>query len=213
MIFYGYFRSSAAYRCRIAFNLLGLSPEMRYVHLTKNGGEQRGDAFTQVNPQQLVPALDVDGQILTQSLAIIEYVNEMNGGSLLGDTPMLRAQIRAFAQIIACDIHPLQNLRVLQFISAEYNQTEQAQKDAWCQKWLGDGLAACEVIAQRHQGPFVFGDTPTLADICLVPQMFSAKRFHVDTRDMPRLTAIMDHAHSLPAFAKAAPSQQPDAEV
>lgn len=212
MIFYGYFRSSAAYRCRIAFNLLGIQPMMRYVHLTRNGGEQHEENYRRINPQKLVPALAIDGQIITQSLAIIEYLNDMHGGNLLGNTPMEKAQIQAFSQIIACDIHPLQNLRVLQYISSEFDQKEQSQKDRWCQKWLGDGLAACEEIASRYEGQFLFGDTPSLADICLIPQMFSVKRFHVDTSKMPRLNAIMDKAQSMPAFVNAAPSNQPDSE-
>ncbi len=210
MIFYGYFRSSAAYRCRIAFNLLGVEPETRYVHLAK--GEQREAEFAKINPQKLVPALEVDGQIITQSLAIIEYLNTVNNGSLLGATAMERAQIQSFSQIIACDIHPLQNLRVLQYIAAEFGQSEQAQKDKWCQKWLADGLAACEEIASRSSGKFVFGNAPSMADIFLVPQMFSAERFHVDTSNMPRLNAIMEACQALPEFANAAPSKQPDAE-
>lgn len=212
MTFYGYFRSSAAYRCRIAFNLLGVKPEHRFVHLSRNGGEQKGAEFAAINPQKLVPALEVDGQIITQSLAIIEYLDEINNGNLLGNTPMERAQIRAFSQIIACDIHPLQNLRVLQYIAAEYGQTEQADKDKWCQKWLGDGLAACEAIARRQNGKFTFGDMPSLADICLIPQMFSAKRFNVDTSKLVRLHEIFENAQAMPEFASAAPQHQPDAE-
>ncbi len=214
MIFYGYFRSSAAYRCRIAFNLLGVKPEEQYVHLVRNGGEQRKPEFARINPQKLVPALDVDGKIITQSLAIIEYLNEIHGGNLLGSDPMQRARVRAFSQIIACDIHPLQNLRVLQYIASEFGQTEQSQKDAWCQKWLGDGLAACEEIAiqEEHGGRFVFGDEPGLADICLVPQIFSAHRFNVDLANMPRLRAIFDNCQQLNEFAQAAPANQPDAE-
>lgn len=212
MIFYGYFRSSAAYRCRIAFHLLNIQPEMRYIHLTKNGGEQRTEEFAEINPQKLVPALDVDGEILTQSLAIIEYLNTEFGGNLLGSSAKERARIQGFSQIIACDIHPLQNLRVLQYIASEYGQSEQAQKDAWCQKWLGDGLEACEAIAKRYQGQFLFGDEPSLADICLIPQIFSAQRFHVPLERFPRLMAVYETAQSLPAFRDAAPAHQADKE-
>ncbi len=212
MIFYGYFRSSAAYRCRIAFNLLGLKPHEQYVHLTRDGGQQHGEEFRKINPQKLVPALVVDDAVITQSLAIIEYLNEIEDGNLMGASALERAQIRAFAQIIACDIHPLQNLRVLQYIASHYGQREEAQRDAWCQKWLGDGLAACEIIAQKSKGQFVFGETPSLADICLIPQIFSAKRFHVDTSAMPRLMEIYENAQQLAAFADAAPSKQADAE-
>lgn len=210
MIYYDYYRSSAAYRCRIAFNLLGVTPEVRSVHLAK--GEQSSDAYAAINPQKLVPALDVDGVILTQSLAIIQYLNETEEGQLLGISAIERAQIRSFADIIACDIHPLQNLRVLQYIEREYGQSEQTQKDKWCQKWLGDGLSACEVIAQKHRaGSFVFGNNPTLADIFLIPQLFSAQRFNVDLKAMPRLIEIYNHCQTLPEFINAAPYNQPDA--
>ena len=212
MILYGYFRSSSAWRCRIALNLLGVDPERRYVHLTRDGGEQRTEGYAAVNPQKLVPALEVDGGTITQSLAIIEYLDEVHGGNLVGSTPMERADIRGFSQIIACDIQPLQNLRVLQYIAAEYGQSETGQRDAWCRKWLGDGLAACEAIARRGSGRFAFGDAPTMADICLVPQMASADRFAVDTEGFPRLREIAAACGEMPEFADAAPASQPDAE-
>lgn len=212
MIFYGYFRSSAAYRCRIAFNLLKIAPETRYIHLTRNGGEQKTADYAKINPQKLVPALEVEGEVLTQSLAIIEYLNAEYSGNLLGKSNLERARIQGFSQIIACDIHPLQNLRVLQYLAAEYDQTEQAQKDAWCQKWLGDGLAACETIAQRYDGKFLFGDEPSMADICLIPQIFSAKRFHVPLEGLPRLMAVFEEAQTRPEFRDAAPENQPDKE-
>ncbi len=214
MILYGYFRSSAAYRCRIACNLLGVSPEMRSIHLVRNGGEQKSELFTRINPQQLVPALEVDGQIITQSLAIIEYLNEIHNGNLLGDDAMMRSQIRAFSQIIACDIHPLQNLRVLQYIAHEFGQKQQTQKEKWCQKWLGDGLQACEAMAtkQQHDGDFVFGKQPSLADICLIPQIFSAYRFQVDMKLYPRLLEIYKKTQEIQSFTDAVPEKQPDAE-
>lgn len=206
MIFYGYFRSSAAYRCRIAFNLLGQSPNERYVHL--RDGAQKQAAFSQINPQKLVPALEIDGEVITQSLAIIEYLNERFEGSLLGQSVIDRAHIRAFAQILACDTHPLQNLRVLNYIGAEYVQ----DKSKWAAHWIAEGLGACEVIAERHEGPCVFGGTPSLADICLIPQLYNARRFGVDLSALPRLVAIESHCLGLDAFARAAPEVQPDAE-
>lgn len=210
MIFHGYFRSSAAYRCRIAFNLKGVTPEFRPVHLRR--GEQRSGAYLAHNPQGLVPALEVDGDVLTQSLAIIEWLDETySAPPLLPSDRMQRAKARAFAQIIACDIHPLQNLRVLKYLSSEYGQ-DQAGLDKWCQRWIGDGLAACEELVAGRKGAFCFGDEPGLADICLVPQFFSAARFGVDTSTMPGLTEIYDACLQLPAFADAHPSRQPDAE-
>lgn len=214
MIFHGYFRSSAAWRCRIAFNLKGVAvAETRFVHLRR--GEQRAPDYLARNPQGLLPALELDdGTTLTQSLAIIEWLEETRSEPpLLPADPERRALVRGFAQIIASDIHPLQNLRVLQYLRDELGQ-EQAGLDAWCARWLGDGLAACEVLAARHGGGrFCFGDTPGLADICLVPQLASADRFGVDTSAMPRLREIAAACAGLPAFADAAPGRQPDAEI
>lgn len=213
MIFHGYFRSSAAYRCRIGFNLKTVQPEMRYVHLRH--GAQKAEAFTAINPQALVPALEVDGAVLTQSLAILEWLDETHPEpALLPSDPLARAQVRAFAQIIACDIHPLQNLRVLSYLKAELGQ-DQSGVDTWCRRWLGDGMAACEALLQRqsHGGDFCFGTTPGLADICLVPQVFSCHRFGVDLAPMPRLRAVFEACQALPAFADAAPSAQPDFEA
>ena len=210
MIFYGYFRSSAAYRCRIAFHLLNLQPREEYVQL--RDGAQQSPEFRQKNPHKLVPVLEAQGEVITQSLAIIEYVNELQNGPLLGNTPIMRAHIRAFAMGIACDIHPLQNLRVLHFIASEYGQTSPEQKSQWARKWIEDGLLACEEIAQKSNSAFIFGDQPSLADICLIPQLYNARRFRVDLDQMPRLCAIDSHCQSLEAFAKAAPEQQPDRE-
>lgn len=214
MIFHGYYRSSAAWRCRIAFNLKGFAPdELRYVHLRK--GEQRAGGYLDLNPQGLVPALELDdGTTLTQSMAIIEWLDETQAGpALLPADPVGKALVRGFAQAICCDIHPLQNLRVLAYLRNELAQ-EQAGVDDWCRRWLGDGLAACEALAARHAGGrFTFGDAPGLADICLVPQMGSADRFGVDTSAMPRLREITAACLALPAFGDAAPGQQPDAEA
>ena len=215
MRFYGYFRSSAAYRCRIAFNLKRLNPEFVPVHLVRGGGEQKSETYRSINPQMLVPAL-VDGDLtLTQSLAIVEWLDETYPSPpLRPDDPFLRAKTRAFAYAIACDIHPLQNLRVLSYLRAEYGQ-DQDGVERWCQRWLGEGLAACEALLAREpqRGPFCFGETPGLAEICLVPQLFSARRFKVPLDGMPRLLEIDAACAALPAFADAHPSRQPDAEA
>lgn len=214
MIFYGYFRSSAAYRCRIAFNLKGIDPQRRHVHLTRDGGEQKMAAYRALNPQGLVPAVRLDdGTVLTQSLAIIEWLEETYPNPpLLPRDHLARAHVRAFAQIISCDIHPLQNLRVLNHLRTVFGQ-DQAGVERWCQRWLSDGLAACEALVADGQGRFCFGETPTLADICLIPQLFSADRFKVDLTSMPRLRAIRAVCEAMPAFANAHPMQQPDADV
>ncbi|MGL4496292.1 MAG: maleylacetoacetate isomerase [Beijerinckiaceae bacterium] len=213
MIFYGYFRSSAAYRCRIAFNLKGLEPETVFVHLRK--GEQRGVAFLGVNPQGLVPALEEGGQILTQSLAIIEWLDETHPHPpLLPNDPWARAQCRALALSIACDIHPLQNLRVLDYLRSHFGQ-DQAGVDAWCRRWIESGLAAFEAQLNRlgSAGAFCFGDQPTLADLCLIPQIFSAARFGADIGGLATLQRISASAQAHPAFIAAHPSRQPDTEA
>ncbi|MDP5306632.1 maleylacetoacetate isomerase [Paracoccus spongiarum] len=212
MRFYGYFRSSSAYRCRIAFNLKGLAPEVVTVNLRDKA--HRDDAFLAMNPQGLVPVLDTGTARLTQSLAIIEWLDETQAGArLLPDDATARAEVRAFAQIIACEVHPLQNLRVLNYIKAHHGQ-DQDGAGAWCRHWIAEGLAACEAIAaaQDHRGAFAFGDRPGLADICLVPQMFSADRFGLATDAYPRLRAIRAACEALPAFAEAHPARQPDAQ-
>lgn len=213
MKFYDYFRSSSAYRCRIAFNLKGVAPEQVFVHLRKNGGQQKSPEYRALNPQAMVPAL-VDGELrLTQSLAIIEWLNETRPEPpLLPEDAGLKAQVRSFSLAIACDVHPLQNLRVLEYLKTELG-AEQAALDAWCRHWIGDGLAACEaLVARRPSTRFAFADTPTLADICLTPQIFSAARFGVDLSLMPRLRDIHAACQAHPAFAAAHPARQPDAE-
>ncbi|MFZ2103439.1 MAG: maleylacetoacetate isomerase, partial [Oricola sp.] len=183
------------------------------VHLVNEGGQHRKPEYRALNPQMLVPTLEKDGLTIGQSMAILEWLDETYPEpSFLPGTADERARIRAFADIIACDIHPLQNLRVLQYLRAEYGQ-DQAGTDTWCQRWIGDGLAACEVLLQKRQKPaeFCFGDTPGLADICLVPQVFSAQRFGVDLTDMPLVRAVHEACEALPAFADAHPSKQPDA--
>lgn len=211
---HGYFRSSSAYRLRIALNLKGVAHDFTSVHLRRGGGEQKSPAFRALNPQALVPALEADGLVLTQSLAIVEWLDEAYPDpALLPADKDLRAQVRAFAQVIACDVHPLQNLRVLDYLEQQFG-ADQAVKDAWCQRWIGDGLEACEALLakQTHGGAFCFGDTPGLADICLVPQVFSAARFKLDISHLTRVNAVYDACQRLTAFADAAPGLQPDAE-
>ena len=213
MIFYGYFRSSSAWRCRIAFNLKGLEYESRPVHLRR--GEQRAQAFLGLNPHGLVPSLVVGDLVLNQSLAIIEWLDETYPEvRLIPQDTDLRARVRAFALDIAADIHPLQNVRVLKHLEKRFG-ADQATKDAWCGEWLASGLQACEDIARRqtHGGAFVFGDTPSLADICLIPQLASADRFHVDIARLTRLAEIRAACQSLPAFADAVQMMQSDAET
>lgn len=217
--FYGYFRSSSSYRCRIAFNLKGIGYEFCPVHL-KNGA-QHSDSFAALNPQKILPALITEkGDVLTQSLAILEWLDETQPGApIMSRDPIVRAHERAFAQSIACEIHPLQNLRVLQYLKAELNATA-AQSSAWLARWLGDGLAASEALVRKNGGDhaFCFGDEPGLADICLVPQMFSAQRFGVDISKLSRLNEIYQNCETytnsagIAAFADAAPAQQPDYE-
>ena len=213
MKFYGYFRSSAAYRCRIAFNLKGLQPEFASIHLRE--GKQRAPDFLKLNPQGLVPALEVDGRILTQSLAIIEWLDETHPKpAFLPVDALDRAHVRALALSIAADIHPLQNLRVLKHLKTEYGQ-DQAGLDRWCRHWIEGGLAAFEagLVNSGRSDAFCFGDTPGLADICLVPQMFSAARFGADVSNLKTLQRIMKTCEAHPAFAHAHPSVQPDAEA
>lgn len=212
--FYGYFRSSSAYRCRIAFNLKGIETDFVSVHLRKGGGQQKTPDYRARNPQALVPTLEEGAFTLTQSLAIIEWLDETQPGpKLLPEEANLRAEVRAFAQVIACDVHPLQNLRVLDYLKAEFG-ADQAALDAWCGRWITDGLVACEaLLARRAPTTFCFGESPTLADICLIPQVFSAGRFGVSLEAMPRLRAVAAACEALPAFAAAAPKAQPDWEA
>jgi maleylpyruvate isomerase len=213
MRLYGYFRSSSAYRTRIALNLKGLSYELIPIHLRRNGGEQKRPDYLRINPQGLVPVIDSDGFLLSQSLAIIEWLDESYPEiPLVPADANVRAQVRAFSQIIACDIHPLQNLRVLEYLKNEFGQGQEAV-DRWCQRWIDDGLRACEAfLAERPLTTYAFGATPTLADICLVPQVFSAQRFGVALDSMPRVVSVFEACSKLEAFAKAHPSRQPDAE-
>jgi maleylpyruvate isomerase len=210
MILWGYWRSSAAYRVRIALNLKGLAAEHRFRHLRK--GEQRAEEFLALNPQGLLPALVLeDGAVLTQSLAICEYLEEIRPEpALLPREPVARARVRAFAQAIAAEIHAVQNLKVLNRVKALGHGQDVA--NAWAHDVIAEGLMACEALVRDQPGPFCFGATPGLADIALIPQLYNAQRFDVALGPMPRLRAVEAACQALPAFAEAAPERQPDAE-
>jgi maleylpyruvate isomerase len=209
MILHGYFRSSAAWRVRIALHLKGLTVENQFQHLRK--GEQLSTEYRAVNPQGLVPSLILDdGTVLTQSLAICEYLDEQYPDpALLPSDPVSRAWVRAFAQVIACDIHPVQNLRVLKALLARGQTPDETQ--GWARDVISGGFDALETLLAGQSGPFAFGETPGLADLCLVPQMANARRFDVPLR-WPRLAAIEAACLALPAFAETHPDRQPDAE-
>jgi maleylacetoacetate isomerase len=208
---YTYFRSSAAYRVRIALNLKGQAYEAVPIHLTKDGGVQHGATFRAVNPHGRVPALTLDdGETITQSLAIIEYLDEVHPNPpLLPSDPVGRAKVRALADLIACDIHPLNNLISLQYLKRELKH-EQAEIDAWYHHWILQGFAALE--AMLKPGPYSYGGSVTLADICLVPQVFNARRLKVPLDKFPKIVAVDAACLKLPAFDKAQPENQPDAE-
>lgn len=212
MKLYSYFRSSAAYRVRIALNLKKLPHETAYIHLLKDGGEQRSAAYAALNPQKLVPSLETEEGVFTQSLAIIEYLEEVSPEiPLLPTDPAGRARVRTIAQLIACDIHPLNNLRVLQYLQQHLGAGE-AVKNAWYIHWITEGFDALEQLLQSPQtGRFCHGDSPTLADCCLVPQVYNARRFHMDLSPYPTLSRISAECETLPAFAAAAPENQADA--
>jgi maleylacetoacetate isomerase len=210
MILYDYFRSSAAYRLRIALNLKGLEAERRSVHLRK--GEQRGSHYLAVNPQGLIPTL-LDGELtLTQSLAIIEYLDEIHPEPpLLPRAPAERAWVRSIALAIACDIHPLNNTRVLQYLEKTL-QLDEGARDEWYRHWIRLGFAAIEKRLAERSGRFAFGDSPTLADICIVPQVANASRVKLSMDPYPRLKAVNEACLAHPAFDAAQPAKQLDAE-
>ncbi|MFL6651359.1 MAG: maleylacetoacetate isomerase [Sulfurifustaceae bacterium] len=208
------FRSSASYRVRIALNLKGLDYEYRPVHLSRNGGEQFTAEFRAMNPQSLVPVLQDGERFLTQSLAIIEYLDETHPQPpLLPREPVARARVRALALAIACDMHPINNLRTLNYLTKQLGVSEDA-KNAWYRHWVALGFQALEaqLAGSRETGAFCHGDTPGLADCCLIPQLFNARRFQCDISAYPTLLRIEQNCNALPAFQRAAPGQQPDAE-
>lgn len=209
MILHGYFRSTASWRVRIALNLKGLVAEQVFHHLRK--GEQRAPDYLALNPQGLLPTLITDdGAVLTQSLAICEYLDELHPEpALLPADPLERARVRAVAQVVACDIHPVQNLKVLQNLR-ELGLAEETVQ-AWAANVIEEGLDAVDRLLADNPGPFAFGDKPTLADILIVPQLGNARRFNVDLR-WPRLLEIEAACLQLDAFKSAAPGAQPDAE-
>jgi maleylpyruvate isomerase len=212
MKLYTYFRSSAAFRVRIALNLKGLAYETAFVHLAK--GEHRGPDYGAVNPQALLPTLEDDGKRITQSLAIIEYLDETRPKPpLLPQDPLGRARVRSLAMLIASEIHPVNNLRVLQHLKRTLGQNEDGV-NAWYRHWIADGMAKFEADLTKGKtaGKFCYGDMPTMVDCCLVPQIFNAQRYQCDVALYPASMRIFAECMKLDAFNRAQPSNQPDAE-
>lgn len=209
-ILYSYWRSSAAYRVRIALNLKGIAYETRPVHLVANGGEQHSEAYKSLNPQELVPTL-IDGMaVLTQSLAIMEYLEETRPEPpLLPADPLGRARVRALAQAVAVDMHPIGNLRVLKALGKQFNASQE-QKVAWSTHWITVCFDALEAMLAGQGGRFCHGDAPTMADACLVPQVYNARRWDMDLGKYPAITRIDAACAAMDAFARAAPEAQPD---
>jgi maleylpyruvate isomerase len=208
---YSYFRSSAAYRVRIALNLKGIPYEMAAIHLTKDGGHQHTPEFRAINPQARVPALELsNGEVLTQSLAIIEYLDEIHPDPpLLPPDAIGRAKARAIAQMIACDIHPLNNLIALQYLKRQLKH-DQTEIDTWYHHWINEGFSALE--SMLDPAPYACGTRVTVGDICLVPQVANARRLKVPLEKFPKIVAVDAACQKLPAFEKARPESQPDAE-
>ena len=211
MKLYSYFRSSAAYRVRIALNLKGLAYDMVSIHLTKEGGRQSSPEYRAINPQMRVPSLELaDGTVLIQSLAIINYLDEMHPEPrLLPPDPIARAQARGIAEIIACDIHPLDNLAPLKYLKNPLGH-DQAAIDAWYHHWVIVGFDAIEAMIKP--APYAMGGAVTIADVCLVPQMFNARRLKVPLDKYPKIVAVDAASRKLAAFERARPENQPDAE-
>jgi maleylacetoacetate isomerase len=213
LVLYSYWRSSAAYRVRIGLNLKRLAYDLVPVHLVRDGGEQRAAAYREINPQQLVPVLQHGQRKLSQSLAILEYLDEVwPEHALLPATARGRQRVRALAQLVACDIHPLNNLRVLQYLDNEWS-VPQAERDAWARHWMAEGFGAFEQLLADNPATSEFcdGQAPTIADCCLVPQLYNARRFGLDLTPYPTLVRIEAACLALPAFDAARPERQPDA--
>ena len=205
-ILYDYFRSSAAYRVRIALNLKGVDYESRQVDL--RSGEQRSEEYRALNPQGLVPMLEIDGHRLTQSVAIINYLDlRYPNQPLIPASAAERAHVVAMAMAIACDIHPLNNLRVLNYLKSEFGHSQE-EADAWYTHWINEGLPALEAMAKPQAGAFLFGNGPTGADVLLIPQLYNARRFKVAVDDYPTLLRAEENANKLEAFAAAHPDRQ-----
>lgn len=214
MKLYTYFRSSAAFRVRIALNFKGIAYESIPKHLLRQGGEHQKTDYLAANPQGLIPALDDDGAVIGQSLAIVEYLEEkFPQPPLLPGNAVDRARIRAMALGIACEVHPMQNLRVTNFLSQQFGHSD-PEVDRWRIHWISEGFRVFEELVKRHSddGLHCYGTSVTMADVFLLPQMFSARRFKCDVSQYPALVKICGHLETLPAFAQAKPDMQPDAE-
>ena len=214
MKLYTYYRSSAAFRVRIALNLKGVSYEAIPVHLLRNGGEQHAQNYRALNPMAVVPTLITDTSTLVESMAIIEWLDETQPGpGLMPHDADGRARVRALAQAVACEIHPLNNTRVLNYLTGDLGLSEE-QKNRWYRHWVERGLAAVEAMLanDRRTGNFCHGDAPTMADCCLVPQVFNARRYNCSLAEMPTINRIVAYCETLPAFQRAMPANQPDAE-
>lgn len=213
-VLYGYFRSSAAFRARIALNLKGIKPRLEFIHLLKDGGQQHRPDYKALNPQELIPLLVHDGHSIGQSLAIIEYLDELQPQPpLLPKDLAGRARVRQLAYAVACDIHPVNNLRVNNYLRDTFGASEET-RIAWQKHWISLGFAALETMLanSKDTGKFCHGDTATIADICLIPQMANARRVNLDLAPFPTLVRIEAHALAQPAFDAALPKNQPDAE-